>query len=147
MVWCLIGLFEQVFGYLPQGYSQYRYEENDMSTVTFNSVASQSSVNQGFLANPSGALTRRGRLARTVVVLSLSVVMAAGFAARSGAGDQVVAATSYTTVVVPAGETLWSVASAYSDGDIQAMVEAIREANNLPGYDVAAGARLKVPTS
>ena len=118
-----------------------------MSTVTFNSVASQSSVNQGFLANPSGALTRRGRLGRTVVVLSLSVVMAAGFAAQSGAGDQVVAATSYTTVVVPAGATLWSVASAYSDGDVQVMVEAIREANNLSGYDVAAGARLKVPTS
>jgi len=143
VVWCLIGLFEQVFGYLPQGSSQ----EMTMSAVTFNSVASQSSVNQGFLANPSGALTRRGRLARTVVVLSLSVVMAAGFAARSGAGDQVVAATSYTTVVVPAGATLWSVASAYSDGDVQAMVEAIREANNLSGYDIAAGARLKVPTS
>jgi LysM repeat protein len=136
-----------MFGYLPQGYSQYRYEEIDMSTVTFNSVASQSSVNQGFLANPSGALTRRGRLGRTVVVLSLSVVMAAGFAAQSGAGDQVVAATSYTTVVVPAGATLWSIASAYSDGDVQAMVEAIREANNLSGYDIAAGARLKVPTS
>ena len=118
-----------------------------MSALTFNSVASQRSVNQGFLANPSGGLTRRGRLARTVVVLSLSVVLAAGFAARSGAGDQVVAATSYATVVVPAGATLWSVASAYSDGDIQGMVEAIREANNLPGYDVAAGARLKVPTS
>lgn len=117
-----------------------------MSAVTFNSVASQSSVNQGFFANPSGALSRRGRLARTVVVLSLSVVMAAGFAARSGAGDQVVQGISYTTVVVPAGATLWSVASAYSHGDVQAMVEAIREANNLPGYDVAAGARLRVPT-
>ena len=119
-----------------------------MSAVTFNAVASQSSLNQGFLANPSGALlTRRGRLARTVVVASLTVVLVAGFAATSGAGDEVVAATSYTTVVVPAGATLWSVASAYSDGDVQAMVEAIREANNLPGYDVAAGARLKVPTS
>jgi len=146
VVWCLIGLFEQVFGYLPQGYSQYRYEENDMSTVTFNSVAPQSSINQGFLANPSGGLNRRGRFARTLVVASLAVVMAAGFAARSGAGDQVVHATSYTTVVVPAGATLWAVASAYSSGDVQAMVEAIREANNLKGYDVAAGARLKVPT-
>ena len=117
-----------------------------MSAVTFTSVASQSSVNQGFFANPSGTLSRRGRLARTVVVLSLSVVMAAGFAAQSGAGDQVVHATSYTTVVVPVGATLWAVASAYTNGDVQAMVEAIREANNLPGYDVAAGARLKVPT-
>lgn len=127
--------------------SQGSSQEMTMSAVTFNSVASQSSVNQGFFANPSGVLTRRGRLARTVVVLSLSVVLAAGFAARSGAGQTVVHAVSYTTVVVPAGATLWSVASAYSHGDIQAMVEAIREANNLPGYDVAAGARLKVPTS
>ena len=128
-----------------------------MSAVTFNSVASKSSVNQGFskgewLANPSGLqsiarLSRRGRLARTLVVLSLTVVMAAGFAARSGAGDQVVHATSYTTVVVPAGATLWEVASAYTNGDVQAMVEAIREANNLEGYDVAAGARLRIPTA
>jgi len=122
-----------------------------MSTV---SLASNNGVLQGFSSpftsstNPSGAsFTRRGRLARTVVVASLTVVLVAGFAATSGAGDQVVAATSYTTVVVPAGATLWSVASAYSDGDIQGMVEAIREANNLSGYDVAAGARLKVPTS
>ena len=122
-----------------------------MSTV---SLASNNGVLQGFsspltsLSNPSGAsLTRRGRLARTVVVASLTVVLVAGFAATSGAGDEVVAATSYTTVVVPAGATLWSVASAYSDGDVQAMVEAIREANNLSGYDVAAGTRLKVPTS
>ncbi|MSO43378.1 MAG: LysM peptidoglycan-binding domain-containing protein [Candidatus Planktophila sp.] len=119
-----------------------------MSAVVFNAIAPQSSVNQGFYAsgNPSLRLTRRARLARTLVVASLAVVMAAGLAAQSGAGDRVVAATSYATVVVPAGATLWSVASAYSDGDIQAMVEAIREANNLPGYDIAAGARLRVPS-
>ncbi len=91
-------------------------------------------------------MSRRGRLARTIVVASLTVVMAAGFAAKSGAGDQVVAATSYVTVVVPGGATLWSVASAYSTGDIQAMVESIREANNLKGYDVVAGQKLRVPT-
>jgi hypothetical protein len=41
---------------------------------------------------------------------------------------------------------LWSIAAAYGDGDITAMVEAIREANNLTGYDIAAGARLRIPT-
>ena len=126
-----------------------------MSTVTFNSRSPQSSVNQGFsrgewLTNPSGTqalvrLSRRGRLARTLVVLSLTVVMAAGFAARSGAGDHVSNAPSYVNVVVPGGATLWSIASAYGDGDITAMVEAIREANNLNGYDIAAGARLRIP--
>jgi LysM repeat protein len=141
-----LALFEQTFEHLPQGSSKAQH----MSTMT---VASNNGVLQGFSSpftsstNPSGArMSRRGRLARTIVVASLTVVMAAGFAAKSGAGDQVVAATSYVTVVVPGGATLWSVASAYSTGDIQAMVESIREANNLKGYDVVAGQKLRVPT-
>ena len=121
-----------------------------MSTV---SLASNNSVLQGFSSpfthstNPSGAtLNRRGRLARTLFVASLTVVLVAGFAAQSGAGDEVVATTSYVSVVVPGGATLWSVASAYASGDVQAMVEAIREANNLRGYDVQAGQKLRIPS-
>ena len=125
-----------------------------MSAVTFNtgfnSTTSKSIVNQGFLSNqqtnPSGTLTRRGRLARTFVVLSLTVVMAAGFASQSGAG-QVEASTapSYEIVVVAPGETLWSVAAAYATGDVQGLVNDIREANNLTGFDLQAGQRLRVP--
>jgi LysM repeat protein len=126
-----------------------------MSTLTINSFGSPSSgksiVNQGFLAsewqaNPSGRLTRRGRLARTCVVLSLTVVMAAGFASQSGAG-QVEASTapSYEIVVVAPGETLWSVAAAYASGDVQGLVNEIREVNNLKGYDLQAGQKLRVP--
>ena len=125
-----------------------------MSAVTFttgfNSNPSKSIVNQGFLSNqqtnPSGGITRRGRLARTCVVLSLTVVMAAGFASQSGAG-QVEASTapSYEIVVVAPGETLWSVAAAYGTGDVQVMVNDIREANNLTGFDLQAGQRLRVP--
>ena len=121
-----------------------------MSTLTFNSVSGpvngKSIVNQGFLANPSGRLTRRGRLARTCVVLSLTVVMAAGFASQSGAG-QVEAGTapSYEIVVVAPGETLWSVAAAYATGDVQGLINEIREVNNLKGYDLQAGQRLRVP--
>ena len=126
-----------------------------MSAVTFttgfNSTASKSIVNQGLLksewqANPSGRLTRRGRLARTFVVLSLTVVMAAGFASQSGAG-QVEASTapSYEIVVVAPGETLWSVAAAYASGDVQGLVNEIREVNNLKGFDLQAGQKLRVP--
>jgi len=125
-----------------------------MSAVTFttgfNSNPSKSIVNQGFLSNqqtnPSGGITRRGRLARTCVVLSLTVVMAAGFASQSGAG-QVEASTapSYEIVVVAPGETLWSVAAAYGSGDVQGLVSDIREANNLTAFDLQAGQRLRVP--
>ena len=121
-----------------------------MSAVTFNtgynSTTSKSIVNQALQTNPSGTLTRRGRLARTFVVLSLTVVMAAGFAARSGAGQDVAStAPSYSVVVVAPGETLWSVAAAYATGDVQGMVNEIREANNLKGVDLQAGQKLRVP--
>ena len=121
-----------------------------MSAVTFttgfDSTTSKSIVNQALQANPSGTLTRRGRLARTFVVLSLTVVMAAGFASQSGAG-QVEASTapSYEIVVVAPGETLWSVAAAYASGDVQGLVNDIREANNLTGFDLQAGQKLRVP--
>ena len=121
-----------------------------MSAVTFttgfNSTTSKSIVNQALQTNPSGGITRRGRLARTFVVLSLTVVMAAGFASQSGAG-QVEASTapSYEIVVVAPGETLWSVAAAYGSGDVQGLVHEIREANNLTGFDLQAGQRLRVP--
>jgi LysM repeat protein len=121
-----------------------------MSALTFNtgfnSTTSKSIVNQALQANPSGGLTRRGRLARTLFVLSLSVVLVAGFASRSGANQLVSdAAPTFTTVVVAPGETLWSVAAAYATGDVQAMVSQIREANNLKGLDLQAGQKLRVP--
>jgi LysM repeat protein len=149
---CLILLFEQLFEYLPQGRTA---GEKQMSTLTvsagFNSMTSKSIVNQSLQANPSGRqsavrLSRRGRLARTCVVLSLTVVMAAGFASQSGAG-QVEAGTapSYEIVVVAPGETLWSVAAAYASGDVQGLINEIREVNNLKGYDLQAGQKLRIP--
>jgi LysM repeat protein len=121
-----------------------------MSAVTFttgfDSTTSKSIVNQALQTNPSGGITRRGRLARTFVVLSLTVVMAAGFASQSGAGQvEAITAPSYEIVVVAPGETLWSVAAAYGSGDVQGLVNEIREANNLTGFDLQAGQRLRVP--
>ena len=104
---------------------------------------------------PSAGLTRRGRLARTLLVLSLSVVLGAGFAMNAGAGDALSAAKingssdsvkSYVVVTVASGETLWSLASQMADGgDVQALVADIASANSLKGVDVTAGQKLRIP--
>ena len=107
---------------------------------------------------PSAGLTRRGRLARTLLVLSLSIVLGAGFAMKAGAGDPLSAAKingssdsvsvakSYVVVTVASGETLWSLASAMADGgDVQALVADIASANSLKGVDVTAGQKLRIP--
>ena len=103
-------------------------------------------------------LTRRGRLARTLLVLSLSVVLGAGFAMKAGAGDALSAAKingssdsvsvakSYVVVTVASGETLWSLASQMADGgDVQSLVADIASANSLSGVDVSAGQKLRIP--
>ena len=106
-------------------------------------------------------LTRRGRLARTLLVLSLSIVLGAGFAMKAGAGDAGASgsnalsaakingssdAKSYVVVTVAAGETLWSLASQMADGgDVQTLVADIASANSLNGVDVEAGQKLRIP--
>jgi len=106
-------------------------------------------------------LTRRGRLARTLLVLSLSIVLGAGFAMKAGAGDAGASssdalsaakingssdAKTYIVVTVAAGETLWSLASAMADGgDVQTLVADIASANSLNGVDVEAGQKLRIP--
>jgi len=110
---------------------------------------------------PSAGLTRRGRLARTLLVLSLSIVLGAGFAMKAGAGDAGASASdalsaakingssdvkSYVVVTVAAGETLWSLASQMADGgDVQTLVADIASANSLSGVDVEAGQKLRIP--
>ena len=104
---------------------------------------------QGFSANPSGiSLNRRGRLARTVVVLSLAIVLGSVVSAKAGAGTEAAAtqAHSFITVTVAPGETVWSLANRVAaGGDVRATVHEIREVNSLKGFDLQAGQRLRVP--
>lgn len=116
-----------------------------MSTMTITSI---SSVNQGFSTNPSVRLTRRGRLARTLVVLSLAIVAASVAGGQAGAetSTSTKTASQYITVTVAAGETIWSLANALADGrDVRGLVADIVEANNLPSVDLAAGQHLRIP--
>jgi hypothetical protein len=123
-----------------------------MSTATINVVSAKTLINQGFShsTNPSGiVLNRRGRLARTLVVLSLAIVMVATFAFSAGAGstDSMAAAPdSFVTVVVGPGESLWSLAGRMAgDGDARSLIEEIMIVNSLATPDVQAGQSLRIP--
>ena len=125
-----------------------------MSTMTV--TRAQTLVNQGFLqTNPSGPvinkieLNRRGRLARTLVVLSLAIVLLATFGFSAGAGntDQMSSTTSeFITVTVGPGESLWSLAGQIAvDGDKRSLVDEIISINSLATADVQVGQELRIP--
>ena len=109
----------------------------------------QFNVYKGMHANPSGVhLTRRGRLARTLLVLSLAVVLASVFGLSAGAGtsDSVGAPTSFIEVTVAPGDTLWSLASRMASGsDVRAMVDEIASVNALASADLQAGQKVRIP--
>jgi len=120
-----------------------------MSTMTLPTYRSKVSVNQGFQANPSAVvLNRRGRLARTFVVLSLAIVLASLVSAKAGAGttSAPVAAGSFITVTVAPGETVWSLANRLSSGsDVRSLVSEIISVNSLASVDLSAGQKLRIP--
>ena len=88
------------------------------------------------------------RLARALVLLSLTVVFGAGFAMQAGAGSKVVPtkADSYVVVTVAPGESVWSIAKALnSNGDVRDLVDQIIKVNGLASADVVAGTKIRVP--
>ena len=132
-----------------------------MSTISLNAfstdaTSAQTLINQGQFnvykgmhANPSGVhLTRRGRLARTLLVLSLAVVLASVFGLSAGAGtsDSVGAPTSFIEITVAPGDTLWSLATRMAGGeDVRAMVDEIASVNALASADLQAGQKVRIP--
>ena len=127
-----------------------------MSTATINVVSAKTLVNQGFShvvtsTNPSGSivLNRRGRLARTLVVLSLAIVLLAtfGFSAGAGNSDQMSPTSDhFITVIVGPGESLWSLAGQIAvDGDKRSLVDEIISINSLATADVQVGQELRIP--
>ena len=125
-----------------------------MSTISVNQYNAKALINQGQMrvnqsTAPSGIrLNRRGRLARTFVVLSFAVVLASLFGLKAGAGttDAVGAPTSFIEVTVAPGDTLWSLAARMADGsDVRAMVDEISTVNSLESAELQAGQKVRIP--
>ena len=128
-----------------------------MSTLTLSTYGSESIDYskvidlQALSTVPSGIrLNRRGRLARTFVVLSLAIVLGSVVSAKAGAGTEAApqAAGSFITVTVAPGDTVWSLATRLADGgDVRALVSEIISVNSLASVDVATGQKLRIPLS
>lgn len=132
-----------------------------MSALAINGYGSKTSVNQGFSALPSGPsvalesfhssrvrLNRRGRLARTFVVLSLAIVLGSVVSSKAGAGTDAAPAKAHTfiTVTVAPGDTVWSLANRVAaSGDVRSLVSEIISVNSLGSVDLAAGQKLRIP--
>ncbi len=106
---------------------------------------------QGFSANPSGiVLNRRGRLARTFVVLSLAIALGSVVSSKAGAGTESSPskADTFITVTVAPGDTVWTLASRVaSSGDVRELANEIITVNSLSSVDLAAGQKLRIPLS
>ncbi|TRZ88056.1 MAG: LysM peptidoglycan-binding domain-containing protein [Streptomycetaceae bacterium] len=120
-----------------------------MSTIALTHPSRPRVATSGFGARK---LTRRGRLARLAMVLSLSIVLGAGFAMKASGGDSVGAVdgtATYFTIVVAPGESLWSIAADAAAGqagiDVRQLVDEIVSANSLTVPDVKAGQVLRIP--
>ena len=90
------------------------------------------------------------RLARSVLSLSLLVVVGAGFSTISSASDAAEKSRSeskskYVQVVVTPGESIWSIAAMVADHNQIASVVADIVVNQLASADLSAGSKILVP--
>jgi Tfp pilus assembly protein FimV len=113
-----------------------------MTTMTLDSMFQTPSIRRSAVR-----LTRRGRV--VVVVAALLVAFAIGVfvtAAGSVATQQPGTAEPTKIVQVGSGDTLWDIASRLADdGDVQPMMEEIKQLNALESGDLQVGQRLVVP--
>jgi LysM repeat protein len=99
-------------------------------------------------AAPAMSLRQRRRLVRSILSLSLLIVIGAGFSAVSSASDSHtnVGTQGFVKVVVGNGQSLWNLATIINSNDPTTIVDEIIAANNLHNSDVTPGQSLWVPT-
>jgi Tfp pilus assembly protein FimV len=97
---------------------------------------------------PSGRvrLTRRGRLLLVALAAASGVLVAAAVGSLGGdAGDGLELAGARSVVVQP-GDTLWTIAASVATGeDVRAVVDELREANDLQSTTLVPGQVLTLP--
>ena len=91
-------------------------------------------------------LTRRARRLVTVLVSAVAIALGIWVGSVVGGRDDGLVLVSDSSVVVREGDTLWSIAgSVDGDGDVRAVVDAIRELNGLDDATLQPGQVLRLP--
>ena len=96
-------------------------------------------------------LTTRGRrliaiLAAIPAIVALSAAVIGGSSAALASREAGAGSSSFTTVTVTAGESLWSIAQEVApSADPRDVVDAIVRLNALEGVTVSAGEELAIP--
>ena len=95
-------------------------------------------------SRPAPRLTRRGRV--VVILLTLLLLVLAGFALGRVSSQAAGPAKPVPTVTVHAGETLWDIAARVAPhADRRALVMQIEALNGLSSGRVVAGQQLRLP--
>ena len=91
-------------------------------------------------------LTRRGRLALTLMFLVAVSVVLTVFGATSAATGEAGKPVPTRSVFVEPGDTLWGIAAEVAaPGEVREMTHRIQELNAMSGSGVAVGQELAVP--
>jgi LysM repeat protein len=95
---------------------------------------------------PAVRLTRRGRLALTLLFLGVVLAALTVFGSTSAATGEAGQPVPTRTVMVDEGDTLWNIAAEVAaPGETREMVHRIQELNALSGAGLAVGQRIAVP--
>jgi hypothetical protein len=92
-------------------------------------------------------LTRRARRLSVVLALGAGVALGSWLGPLVGGGGGDLQLAGERSVVVQAGDSVWSIAADFAapDEDVRAVVDAIEELNDLDGARVVPGQVLQLP--
>jgi nucleoid-associated protein YgaU len=92
-------------------------------------------------------LTRRARRLAAVLAVAAGVALGSWLAPLLGGdGGAALRLAGESTVVVQAGDTLWSIATSLDgNGDVRALVYEIQQLNDLEGTGLVPGQVLQLP--
>ncbi len=123
-----------------------RPRRSEMSSFAITPGFAPTRVARSVRPMPAVRLTRRGRLALTVLFLGVVLAVLTAFGATSAASGEAGEPVPTRIVMVDEGDTLWAIASEVAaPGEVREMVHRIERLNALSGAGVYVGQRIAVP--